>query len=332
MTSVPLSSSLPYPANARSGYYLVCGEALFDLFVDDTTPGALRFNARMGGSPYNVAIGLSRLGTRSALFTGLSRDFLGTRLRQSLHAEGVDTAWLVDKPHATTLSLVALDDRGSPQYSFYGDNGADRLLHSDDIPTLDDACMGLHFGSYSLVVEPVASTLYEFAQRERQRRLISLDPNVRLTVEPDLDLWRRRLSAWIELADLVKVSEEDLTLLYPERDAMEVAREWLERGVRLAVLTGGERGAIALTRTSMIEVRAQRIDVVDTVGAGDTFQAALLHAVHRHGSTVDLDTLTPSVLRQWLEFAATAAAITCTRVGADLPTEAEVQAKLQPSV
>lgn len=298
--------------------YLVCGEALFDVFVQDDAHDRLALAARPGGSPFNVAIGLTRLGHRAALFTGLSTDVLGRRLHAQLGREGVNRDYIVDKRNRTTLALVALDDAGVAQYAFYGDSCADRELARADLPPLGDEVTGLHFGSYTLVVDPTASTYLALAERERGRRLISLDPNVRPTVEPDMGIWRERLERWRRLADVIKVSEEDLALLHPDSTPDEIARDWLQGHTRLLVVTRGAGGALGYCAQGCAEVPAPQVAVVDTVGAGDSFQSALLSQLPDHQA---LCTAAGSLgeLRRVLNYAARAAAITCSRVGSDPP-------------
>ncbi|MDT8260527.1 PfkB family carbohydrate kinase, partial [Pseudomonas aeruginosa] len=206
--------------------YLVCGEALFDVFSLESAARSneLGFTAIAGGSPFNVAVGLRRLGVEVALFGGLSSDYLGARLRRVLEEEGVDCGFLVPSDAPTTLAMVGLDASGSAQYQFRGEGCADRQVRLEHLPTLDGRIRGLHVGSYTLVVTPVADTLLALVRRESDRRLVSLDPNVRLDPQPDIDLWRRRVEAFASHAHLIKASEEDLALLYPDRDPGEVAR------------------------------------------------------------------------------------------------------------
>lgn len=227
--------------------YLVCGEALFDVFSLESAARSneLGFTAIAGGSPFNVAVGLRRLGVEAALFGGLSSDYLGTRLRRVLE-EGVDCGFLVPSDAPTTLAMVGLDASGSAQYQFRGDGCADRQVRLEHLPTLDGRIRGLHVGSYTLVVTPVADTLLALVRRESGRRLVSLDPNVRLDPQPDIDLWRRRVEAFASHAHLIKASEEDLALLYPGRDPGEVARGWLNPRCRLVFVTHGGAGASAL--------------------------------------------------------------------------------------
>ncbi|PAU64892.1 carbohydrate kinase [Pseudomonas sp. PIC25] len=311
--------------------YLVCGEALFDFF--SLAPGArsseLAFKALAGGSPFNVAVGLRRLGVASALSGGLSTDFLGVRLRQVLAEEGVNGDYLVASDAPTTLAMVGVDAQGSPQYSFRGEGCADRLLRREHLPELDARVRGLHVGSYSLVVTPIADTLFELVGRESDRRLISLDPNVRLNVEPDIQLWRRRIEAFAAHAHLIKVSEEDLGLLYPERDPQDVARQWLGERCQLVFLThGGDGASVHSRRHGHWSVPAQAVQTRDTVGAGDTFQAALLAYLARHGldSAQGLAGISREQLDGMLELAIRAAALTCSRVGPDLPYWHELDA------
>src|SRR5690606_5932360 len=161
--------------------YLVCGEALFDFFSQPGSAGksnTLGFQAIAGGSPFNVAVGLRRLGVDSGFFAGLSTDYLGRRLRTVLHEEGVRADYLLDFDAPTTLAMVAVGADGSPHYSFRGEGCADRQLRLGDLPQLSDEVRGIHVGSFSLVVQPIADTLLALVARESDRRLITLDPNV----------------------------------------------------------------------------------------------------------------------------------------------------------
>lgn len=304
--------------------YLVCGEALFDVFAApaSTQRNRLNLEAIAGGSPFNVAVGLARLGTPSALFTGISRDYLGRQLRQILEDEGVDLRFLVDFDAPTTLAMVALGADGSPVYSFRGEGCADRLPRDEHLAPLDEAIRGIHVGSYSLVTTPMADTLLALVRRERAHRLISLDPNIRLNVEPDLMRWRERVEAFAALAHLIKVSNEDLALLYPAHTPEDIAQRWLQGGCELVLLTRGADGAQLFSRRhGRFQAQAEAVTVSDTVGAGDTFQAALLSYLSASGldSATDLVRVEASQLETLLRFATKAAAITCSRRGPDLP-------------
>jgi fructokinase len=312
--------------------YLVCGEALFDVFgvTDPHLPhNRLDFQAVAGGSPFNVALGLARLGVDCAFLAALSRDPLGQRLRQILMAEGVRPDYLVELDAPTTLAMVHLDASGSPHYSFRGEGCADRLLRPEHLPELDAQVRGLHLGSYSLMVQPIGDTLLSLVRRESGRRLVSLDPNVRLNVEPDASRWRQRLDELARHAQLIKVSDEDLSLLYPDTAPERVIDDWLALGCRLVLLTRGAQGASAFSpRLGRLDVPARTVRMRDTVGAGDTFQAAALAFLAEHGldEPAALADITREQLESLLRFAGEAAALTCSRTGPDLPHRHELDA------
>ncbi|MFL1514334.1 carbohydrate kinase [Pseudomonas prosekii] len=305
--------------------YLVCGEALFDFFSEDDASGLaskVNFKAIAGGSPFNVAVGLRRLGVDSALFAGLSTDYLGRRLQQVLQEEGVRADYLVDFAAPTTLAMVAVGANGSPHYSFRGEGCADRQLRLEHLPELGPQVRGLHIGSFSLVVQPIADTLLALVGRESGKRLISLDPNVRLNPEPNIDLWRSRIAELVELADLIKVSDEDLSLLYPEQDPQRVIESWLTHRCQLVFLTRGGEGASVFSRAhGSWSVPACSVTIADTVGAGDTFQAALITwLTEQQLDSVDgVQRLSREQIDAMLKFAVQAAALTCGKTGPDLP-------------
>jgi fructokinase len=307
--------------------FVVCGEALMDVFAAGSTPTGMALDARVGGSPFNVAVGLARLQQPVAFLGGVSRGFLGERLLRTLRDEGVDvgTVQLHDAP--TTLGLVGLDERGVPSYAFYGDGAADRLLSLDALEALPATARCLQFGSYATVVEPVASTLRTLVEREHQQRLIAYDPNVRLNVQPDVQAWRERLAWMVPRTHLLKISDEDAALLFPGVTPERLAAEWLQAGVSLVVVTRGAQGALAWTATAHVAAQAEPVQLVDTVGAGDTFQAALLTWLAERGalSAPALRTLDAASLQDALRFASRAAAITCSRRGADLPRRDELR-------
>ncbi|MDP9514268.1 carbohydrate kinase family protein [Pseudomonas protegens] len=311
--------------------YLVCGEALFDCFsVDDASTQAnkVQFQAIAGGSPFNVALGLRRMGIDVALLAGLSRDYLGQRLQRVLQDEGVNTRYLQEFDAPTTLAMVAVGADGSPHYSFRGEGCADRQLLQEHLPELDPSVRGLHIGSFSLVVQPIADTLLALVLRERGRRLISLDPNVRLNPQPDIQLWRQRIGELVQHADLIKVSDEDLAQLYPGQAPEELIQGWLQEHAQLVFLTRGSQGATVFSaRHGSWSVASPQVQVADTVGAGDTFQAALIAWLTEQGldSPQGLGQLTPAQIDSLLRFAVQAAALTCTRTGPDLPYRHQLQ-------
>lgn len=308
--------------------YLICGEALFDVFTaPNGTGNRLMLEAVAGGSPFNVAVGLSRLGVPAALLGGISSDSFGERLRQILSDEGVRDEYLVTFDAPTTLAMVALAADGSPCYSFRGEGCADRLLLDAHLQALGGDVHAIHVGSYSLIVPPIADTLLRLITAQSQQRLISLDPNVRINVEPDLVRWRERIEAFARHAHLIKVSDEDLELLYPGEAPERIAISWLKDRCELVVLTRGSQGAYLFSRRhGQLHAAARPTVVRDTVGAGDTFQAALLSYLYEQYAltATDLVRLQREQLQALLDFAVRAASITCSRIGPDLPFRYEI--------
>ena len=307
---------------------VVSGEALFDVFAGNPTDNGLALEGRIGGSPLNVAIGLARLGQPAGFFGTLSRDAFGRRLLDELRSEGVRTDAIRHSDAPTTLSIVGLDEHGVPSYTFHGEHGADRDLTFAALDTIPSDAAAFHFGSYSMLVEPVATTLRKLAEKEHKRRLIAYDPNVRLNVEPSLERWRAVLDWMVPRTHVLKVSEEDLGLLYPGTELQTLASRWRAGGVALVVITRGSTGAVAWTAGAHVARPGRQIKLVDTVGAGDSFHAALLTWLAEHDS---LAPATPAALKvpqleSMLDFASLAAAITCSRQGAQLPRRADLDA------
>lgn len=310
---------------------LVCGEALVDLFVDENPDSGLAARVTLGGSPMNVAIGLARLDEAVGFCGGISSDRFGLALRRKLEAERVDLKFVIASDRLTTISVITTDASGQPSYSFHGEGKADREVAFSMMPNrLPDEVRALTFGSYTLAVAPVADSYLALAQREAARRVISVDPNLRLTVTPDLAAWKRRFDAFLSLADIVKASEEDIALAYGEEAAIdEIVAEWFAAGATLVLVTHGGNGATGYLKSGeTISVPGKRINVVDTVGAGDTFHAAILSYLNKSGQLTKSGVagLTVQELGRAIDFAVTAAAITCSRQGADLPRKTEVAA------
>jgi len=195
--------------------FLSCGDVLFDLFAQtDQNVGNIQLAGPVGGSPMNVANGLARMGNRSAFLCKNSEDLFGQRIKRFLEANQVITTWMVPTTLNSTLAIVQKEPSGAASYAFYSRGTADVSLNADDLPaSLPEELVAIHVGSYCTAVEPTASSLLSLVQRECSNRLISYDPNVRPTVEPDLDLWRSRFSEFSAVADLVKASDEDIETL-----------------------------------------------------------------------------------------------------------------------
>ncbi len=297
-----------------------------DVYPGEDTPTGMSLDARIGGSPFNVAVGLARMRQPVAFFSAISSGCMGERLARALQQEGVDISPVTRPAAPTTAVMVELNAEGVPSYRFHGTGCADTMLSSAALANVP-AAEAYQFGSYSMVVEPTGSTLLALARRESERALIAYDPNIRINVEPRIDRWRQVLLSMLPLTHLLKISAEDLDLLAPGLDPQRAAREWLDCGVSMVVITRGREGAWAWTQTHHVVSHARPAKVIDTVGAGDTFQAALLTALAERSALAPaaLRRLPAAALSDVMAFAATAAAITCSRRGADLPRRNEVE-------
>jgi fructokinase len=305
---------------------MISGEALIDLIPDPVKANA--YDAVLGGSPYNVAIGLARLGAPTAFVCRLSADGNGEALAGALAENGVDLSFVARDMRPTSLAFVMRGTaKTGSRYSFYLDGTAyDGLWpFPAEWPS---AARHLHVGSFA-AVERHGQTVVEAMRRASPRASVSFDPNIRPFVTPDREAIGPLVERHVSHTRVVKASEEDLEWLYPGRAVEESLALWAKSGPRFCVATMGERGALAMLGKERIAVPAPQVEVVDTVGAGDSFMSALLSAMDRdHALGADAPTPSRSELEKWLRFAAAASAITCTRKGSDPPTLKEVEAAL----
>jgi fructokinase len=297
---------------------LCCGEALIDMLPCLTQGGESAFAPHTGGAAFNTAIALGRLGAQAGLLCGLSSDMFGTLLANRLAASGVSTAFCPRSDRPTTLAFVTLTD-GQARYAFYDENSAMRMLHADDLPVLGANVTTLLFGGISLVPEPCGSAFEALAQREAPARAIMLDPNIRPAVIADESTYRARLMRMIGLSDILKLSEEDLEWLMPGLSRHQAVKALRAAGPSLILLTRGADGAEAHHRGRLLQISALPVQVVDTVGAGDTFNAGFLVALDKAGAlTRDaLANLPDAILHDALALATRAACVTVSHAGAN---------------
>jgi len=305
---------------------LSCGEALIDMLPRTTTLGEPAFSPYAGGAVFNTAIALGRRGAPSAFFSGISNDMLGQILTETLEASKVDTQYCARSDRPTTVAFVKLVD-GQATYAFYDENTAGRLLSQEELPTLSAAISTLFFGGISLVNDPAASTYEALQTREAATRVTMIDPNIRPGFIAGKEApYRARIERMITRADIVKLSDEDLHWLLGDGDLSALARQILEKGPKLVFITEGAAGARAITATQNRFVAATPVTVADTVGAGDTFNAGALAALHDAGvlTKAALATLTDATLDAALTLGTRAAAITVSRAGANPPWRHEL--------
>ena len=302
---------------------VVCGEALIDM----VTTGDSTRRPTPGGGPFNTARALARLEAPAAFLGHFSTDEFGRMLADQLAADGASLALATFGPEPTTIAIANIGGDGLAEYEFLIQGTSAPNLTLDMIPAeLPVEVKAVHLGTLGLVLEPMASSLAALVRREHGRRLVILDPNIRpvLTTDPQ---YRPRLDSLISQSTIVKASDADLDWLFQGLDRMAAARALLARGPKMVVVTLGAKGAIGVTASAEVRVPAPAVRVVDTIGAGDAFGAALLAWLHDHGRLSRDLRLDREELRAALEFACLVASITCTRPGADPPRRAELKSR-----
>ena len=304
---------------------LCCGEALIDMLPRQSTLGENAYAPYAGGAIFNTAIALGRLGIPTGFFTGLSDDILGDVLRETLAASNVDDSLCVISSRPTTVAFVKLVN-GSATYAFYDENTAGRMITVDDLPVLGDEVEALHFGAISLIPDPCGGTYEALLAREHATRVISLDPNIRPGFIKNKDAHRGRIMRMAAQSDIIKFSDEDLEWFGVSGDHDALAERWLDVGPKLVVITKGADGAVGYTRNFKAEVPSKKVTVVDTVGAGDTFDAGVLASLKRDGllTKAQVAALDETSVRNALSLAASAAAVTVSRAGANPPWAREL--------
>ena len=304
---------------------LCCGEALIDMLPRQSALGEAAYAPYAGGAIFNTAIALGRLGIPTGFFTGLSDDMLGDVLRETLVASHVDYSFSAVSSRPTTVAFVKLVN-GSATYAFYDENTAGRMLSLDDLPTLDRPIDALHFGAISLIPDPCGATYEALLVREHVKSVISLDPNIRPGFIKDADAHKARILRMAALSDIIKFSDEDLEWFGMEGDEEQLARQWLAIGPKLVIITKGADGAVGYTANARVAVPSQRVTVVDTIGAGDTFDAGVLASLKRDGllTKAAVAALDEAAISRALSMGAKVAAVTVSRAGANPPWASEV--------
>jgi fructokinase len=295
---------------------VVCGEALIDRIPGKDSPG---------GGPFNTARSLARLGIPTQFLGRISTDAFGQQLRDLLAADGADLAMTSIGPEPTTVAIIEVDPEGHAGYRFVSDGTSAPNLTEQMVPAkFDPAVKALHVGTLGLVFEPIATTIAAVIDREHSNRLVMVDPNIREPMLHGTDGYRPRLDRIIAQSTIVKASDADVAWLFPKLPLMDAAHALLARGPKLVVVTLGAEGAVGMTANAEVRVPAPPVQVVDTIGAGDAFGAALLAWLNDHGILSRELTLVEGELRTALEFACLVASLTCTRPGADPPWRAEL--------
>ncbi|MFF0430984.1 carbohydrate kinase [Streptomyces sp. NPDC004327] len=305
----------------------VLGECVADAFtVPAPAPGELSLRVLPGGGPANTAVALARLGTPARFLGRLSDDVFGRLFRAHLESSGVDLTAAVRAPEPSTLAVAELDGRGQASYSFHAQGTADWQWTADELAATDLASTAcLHSGSLALVREPGAAVVEEFLGRASATATVSVDPNVRPLLVGS-EVYREHLPRWCALADILRLSEDDLELLLPAHTIERACDVWHAAGVPLVVITRGDRGAVASLDGERVVVPSPPTDVVDTVGAGDSFTAGLLHHLGAKGLLGGrLTELRVDDVFDACAFASQVAALTCGVAGPNPPWAAQLR-------
>ncbi len=292
----------------------VAGEVLIDLIPKDG-----RREAIVGGGPANTAKALARLGFDSYFIDGISTDAYGEQARAELLADGVKLDFTLKSYKPTCLATVTLDSDGGASYEFLIDGTATFDFDESWLPDPKNPPAVLHVGTLATIVEPGATNLFNWAKKVKAP--LVFDPNIRTSVVNDRNHYQEIVQKWATISSVIKMSEDDLAWLYPEMDFREAAENFINEKTQLVVLTRGANGIDGYTEDGEVSVPGVKVEVVDTVGAGDTVGAILVEALVKYG----LDQLVGATLERTLNRAAWAAAITCSRAGANPPTLKELE-------
>ena len=316
------------------GMILCCGEAVIDM-VQASVPGLGEvFLSLPGGCSYNTSIAIGRLGVPAAFLGRLSTNFFGELQVKRLRENHVRDDLVIRCNQNPVLAFIKEEKGREPQYAFYDEGAADSALSTEDLPPLPADTTCIVFGSISMSMEPIASTIEKLILNEAQRKtVIAFDPNIRPLMIKDRDAYMKRFETWIRVCTIAKISGEDFAFIFPNTEPEETLRKTIDLGARLAIVTLGPQGAIAMLRRddgSVIRINAQAAHinkVADTVGAGDTFHGAFLAWLETRGkmSPNSIAHLSETELYNALVFANKAASIVCTRHGAEPPFLEEVE-------
>ena len=292
----------------------VAGEVLIDLI-----PRGGERVAIVGGGPANTAKALARLGFDSYFIDGLSTDKYGDQARAELLADGVKLDYTFTSNSPTCLASVTLDENGSASYEFLIDGTATFEFNESWLPDPTHPPAVLHVGTLATIVEPGATNLFNWAKKVKAP--LVFDPNIRSSVVNDRTRYQQIIEKWATISSVIKMSDDDLAWLHPEMDFRSAAENFINEKTQLVVITKGASGLDGFTEDGEVSVPGVKVEVVDTVGAGDTVGAILVEAIVKYG----LDNLVGATLERTLNRAAAAAAITCSRAGANPPTLKELE-------
>ena len=295
----------------------VAGEVLIDLIPNSNTSQPI-----VGGGPANTAKALARVGVDTQFIDGISTDDYGLMIKDELLTSGIKLDYVKYSDKPTCLAKVSLNEKGSASYEFVIEGTATFDFSQRWLPNPAQLKPSLLYtGTLATIIEPGASELFTWAQSVAKSAPIVFDPNIRAAVMDDRKIYLSQVERWVAISSAVKVSQEDLSWLYPSLEIDQIVDNWLTLGALLVVVTFGDQGLAAYRSSEKIKVDAIKVKVVDSVGAGDTVGAILVEAIVKDG----LASLSGRPLEMMLKRAAKAAAITVSRAGANPPTSEEIE-------
>ncbi|MDI2089848.1 carbohydrate kinase family protein [Commensalibacter oyaizuii] len=310
---------------------IVCGDVLIDFIPDKTQDGSDCYCPAPGGSCANISVAIGRLGGKVGFMGGISTDFLGDKLMEFLETSNVDTKYVARGPQQTTLAFVELGEE-EPAYAFYDENTVSRLWVRSQSPGFTDDVNLIHIGSTSLIEPPISEACEQMFKVEKGKRILSIDPNCRPNNTLHPAVYRARMARLTAMADIIKLSKSDLAFLMPDTTFDEAAAMWISQGTSIVIITRGSQGVLCyLPGQEVISVKPDYIeDVVDSIGAGDTFMAATLAYLQKKNllSLDKIKSIRVEDITDALEYASVAAAMICQRRGANPPWEKEVEQRI----
>ncbi|MCL2185916.1 MAG: carbohydrate kinase [Treponema sp.] len=308
---------------------IICiGEAVIDMFQKNTHDFGEVFYPLPGGCSYNTSIAIGKLGAPVSFLGRISNNFFGEIQIKRLHEHNVKTNLINRCGQNPILAIIKTDEGKQPQYAFYDEGTSDRLLSTEELPDVlpsDTTC--IVFGSISMSMEPIATTIEKLIMKEAKQKVIAFDPNIRPFMIKDRDAYMERFKKWAGICTIAKISSEDFEFIFPDTEPEQALNKMLGLGTRLAIITLGEKGAMAMLthsngkviKTSACAIKIPKI--ADTVGAGDTFHGAFLAWLELRGkmSHNEIINLSEEDLHAALVFANKAAAFVCTQYGSQPP-------------
>ena len=300
--------------------FICCGEALIDMIPSKLDNGETAYIPKIGGAVLNTSICLGRLGADVSFLGSVSNDLFGELILDELKNSKVNTSFCVHTPNNTTLAFANIKN-GTTTYSFFDENSSNKNISLGDVVLDDKIVDTLYVGGISLMSEPNGTEIENFIRKESSSKIVFFDPNIRPDFIANRSIFIQRFENILAQSDIIKISDEDLEWIYPDESFDKIFNNWLDLGLSLIVLTKGSQGAIIKTKNHEVSAKSQKVDVVDTIGAGDIFNGALLFSLSNENnfSKRNLVNIDAQVLENSLKFAHRIAGISVGRIGANPP-------------